>query len=68
MSQRPTRAKLTRVGLVAALVPLAFMIGFIVATAIQSDASPLMLAAIGLAGAAVPFTVMIFRAGARRER
>lgn len=57
----------TKAGLVAALVPLGFLVGFIVFAAGKPQPSTALLVVIGLCGAAVPLTVIIFQASGRRR-
>ncbi|WP_158853433.1 hypothetical protein [Saccharothrix deserti] len=58
----------TKAGLVASLVPLGFVIGFIAYTAGRTTASVWVLTVIALAGAAVPFTVALFAVSRRPRR
>jgi hypothetical protein len=52
----------TKAGLLAALIPLAFTIALIAYIAHRTNATLWMLVLLALAGAAVPFTVMVFAA------
>ncbi|WP_309112641.1 hypothetical protein [Saccharothrix sp.] len=63
----PHLAPKTKAGLVAALVPLGFLVGFIVYATNKPHPSTALLVVIALCGAAVPLTVMIFQAGGRRR-
>ncbi|SMD24692.1 hypothetical protein [Lentzea albidocapillata] len=49
-----------RAGLLFALIPLAFLIGFAVYAGNRYQVSRIALAAIALSAAAVPMTVMLF--------
>ncbi|WP_158853459.1 hypothetical protein [Saccharothrix deserti] len=55
-------------GLVASLIPLGFVIGFIAYAANKTTVSVFLLTAIAVMGAAVPFTVVIFAVSRRRDR
>lgn len=50
----------TRAGLLFALVPLAFLVGFIVYAGNRYEVPWMALVAVALCAAAVPFTVMLF--------
>lgn len=55
----------TKAGLVASLLPLGFLIGFIAYTANRTTAPVWLLAVIALTAAAVPFTVVLFAVSRR---
>ena len=50
----------TRAGLLFALVPLAFLVGFVVYAGNRYEIPWMTLVTIALCGAAVPLTVMMF--------
>ncbi|RSM85268.1 hypothetical protein DMH04_18445 [Kibdelosporangium aridum] len=57
-----------KVSLLTALIPFAFLAGFITVAMSQTDVSLVLLLAISFSAAAIPFTIMLFWSSSRNDK